>query len=566
MIKKNSWIAALLSALALTALLTGCIDAVVEEEGVTYTEVALGAFNTWGGQIYQRGWAVAGMKFSGAGNKEEIAADLGYKNEDFGKATKLKIEMEDSSHPSGNLDLIWGYENAAGVGDGWIQTGSIPYKKDGNVIIIDLTKMKNYALYKQPTIAKRRLVLQAGGEKADLPFVKKAWLMIPDKVPFVAVKDMRLATSEFAWTDSLTLEGIFTPDDATNQIVNWSIKSWTDGTTTLSLPVPSDPSDPLSDSAYVTARNALFGKVKFKDKELVIRPGVPSSPAVVQEDTEVWDYTTLPPSKIIFTSDGHVITPANPGEAAFTKPWHEDNVIVAADGEDSMGTVVIIATVIDGKKETTSSDAGENFTKEFIVTIRQKPPITGIKVDGATQSTIKYGVYDNGPTGSTINPLTGGGYVVNMKGSNSNTLSYVFVDFGSDTLSDYYVGDDITKTGKIKFKFKGIDGDWKYKDHIRVVFDRGNAANPMRDGSGGGYQQYYWAALSKPGTQEEASITFEIPIGYDTRSNNTTLVPTGNKGALTSILTDSSIYFCILLNNNAVEFEITDIEFVKATP
>jgi len=183
MFKKNSWIVALLLALTVTALFTGCIDALVEEEGgITYTEVELGDFNVWGGQGYQRGWAVAGMKFLGVGDKAEVTKDLGYNNEDFAKATKLVIEMTDATHPNGNLDLIWGGadENGDSIGLDWVQIGDIARTKDGTTLTIDLTKMKDYAKYRDPTIAKRKIVLQAGAEAAGLPFIVSAKLMIPD--------------------------------------------------------------------------------------------------------------------------------------------------------------------------------------------------------------------------------------------------------------------------------------------------------------------------------------------------------------------------------------------------
>jgi len=183
MFKKNSWIVALLLALTLTALFTGCIEAIEEDESITYTEVELGDYNVWGGQTYQRGWAVGGMKFLGVGDKPEVTKDLGYKNEDFQKATRLVIEMEDDTHPNGNLDLVWGAadENGNSVGYDWKQTGNIKSKKDGNILTIDLTAMTEYATYRGGNFAMRKLVFNAGAEKEGLPFVKKAWLLIPDK-------------------------------------------------------------------------------------------------------------------------------------------------------------------------------------------------------------------------------------------------------------------------------------------------------------------------------------------------------------------------------------------------
>jgi len=161
MLKKNSWIAALLLALSLTAFLfTGCVNPLkVEEDTETYEEYPLDkGYNAWAGQVYQKGWATGGIKFQGKGDAIVIAKDLGYDIEMFQKATKLKIEMPDASYPRSGVDIIWGGEDESGDstkgGGMWNQqpiaggSGDVDAtfaKKDGNVLIIDLTKaLKNY--------------------------------------------------------------------------------------------------------------------------------------------------------------------------------------------------------------------------------------------------------------------------------------------------------------------------------------------------------------------------------------------------------------------------------------
>jgi len=180
MFKKNSWIVALILALAVTALFTGCIDALEPSTEVTYTEVELGEMNSWGGQPYQRGWSVAGLVFD-AGGVDLVAADKGYKNEDFAKATKLVIEVTDG-HPNGNLGVMWSGELEDGTPypSGWEGKDPIASTKEGNVVTIDLTDLKNYDKYVESKIARRRLIIQTGGDANPATWVTKAKLLIPD--------------------------------------------------------------------------------------------------------------------------------------------------------------------------------------------------------------------------------------------------------------------------------------------------------------------------------------------------------------------------------------------------
>ena len=469
MFKKNSWIVVLIMALTLAPLFTGCIEAFVDPDAdMTYTEVELGEFNIWGGQTYQRGWAVAGMKFLGVGDKAEVAADNGYKNENFQKATKLIIEMEDATHPNGNLDIIWGAADASGgtVGKDWIQTGGIKSSKDGNILTIDLTAMKDYASFKGGNYAMRKLVLQAGAEKAGLPFVKKATLLIPDKVPFVAVKDIALVKDNFYFTNDLqlTAEGKFTPDNATNQIVNWSIKSWKskDGITTISPTYPTgqgtDSSKPDYNANYATelaaynaARTALLAKVAFKPKTIVIRPPVVEEK---QPDTELWDWSVQPPAKVTVAGDGQVLVPARDGQ---TYTWHEDDIIVAADEKDSMGTVVVVATIINGVSMPVGEQgkdgykAGVNFVKEFTITIND-PPVLKLQIDDADVEVFYYGAVDNSGNGpSEFTTKTPNGYKFDMGGGYGNSYYYIRIKLAAGDKFENYKG--------IKFKYKGISGD-----------------------------------------------------------------------------------------------------------
>jgi len=538
MLKKSSWIVALLLALTVTALFTGCIDALEPEEEMTYTEVALPDFNAWGGQGYQRGWAVAGFKFLGVGDKAEVAADNGYKNDDFGNATKLKIEMADDTHPSGNLDIIYGIEYADGTGEGWVQTGGIPFKKDGKVIVVDLTKMKGYAKYKDKTVAKRKLILQAGGESAGLTkLVVKAWLMIPDKVPFVPVTGMSLAKNSFFWTGALNLEGVFTPEDATNQLVKWSIKGWrsADGLTTITLP------DSATDPSYASTKALLLAKVDFKPKTLILRPAVAE---VKQGAVDIWDYTVLPPVKITVPTDDQVLVEAVP---AFTYPWHEDSIIIAKDGINSMGTVTVVATVTNGKKDPVGTVAGEDFTAVLTVSILDVLPFD-IKVNGVTQTvgaTDYLGVANSGASSAMSGLADRSGYSVNTIGNGyGNAYHYFKVDFGSENIGDY--------TG-IRFKYKAVAGDANYKT-VRVKA----ALAPPPSGYNPGLD------ISRLKTGDAASgVNLTAVLGDN--ADNTPTVTGAYSANITTLSSSSVIYVWFLPWSDTTDttFEITNIEFYK---
>jgi hypothetical protein len=507
MFKKNSWIVALILALAVTALFTGCIEALEPEPEVTYTEVNLGDFNAWGGQAYQKGWAVAGIVFDGLGNAQEKAADLGYKNEDFAAATRLVIEMPDDSYPKGNIDLIWGAEKANGVEvTRWNQTGNITRSKEGNILTIDLTKMNGYSAYKDPSITKRKLVIQAGGDDMK-KLVKSAKLLIPD-VGFIAVSDISLSAVGVP-NFEFTLNGVVAPIDATNQVIHWSIVSFKPVTgPTLDLPYNSDGTPNTTGGAYATALAALKAKVNFVQESITLRP---DQPEVLQPDYEYWDWSVLPPVKVTVAGDGETLIPALPGQ---TENVTSTKTLVATEA----GTVTFRATVENGKTET-GTTAAAHYTKDFTVKIvNTYDPAIAIaqKSQAANSSTligtalnvkhdfgrygldinnlVKYtadangivkndaasgtGSYDGGtwfygasgsekkatddsnynPTNAGVTVGNTGGWPGGVSGGNVWVALELTLESGKG-LSDY---------STLIFTFQGIDGDKDYKEPIKV--------------------------------------------------------------------------------------------------
>jgi len=403
MFKKNSWIVALLLALTLTAFFAGCIAAPPEAPEEEYEEVELGAFNVWGGQTYQRGWSVGGLKFSGVGDKPEVAKDLGYDNDSFIKATKLKIEMEDSTHPNGNLDIIWGAadENGDSVGLDWKQTGAIPFVKDGNVITVDLTEMGDYAKYKDASVgAKRKIVLQAGAEKAGLPFVKKAWLLVPVKEePFVSLTGLTLKSSGGVTGKPFELVPIFDPEKPTVQSVTWAIYKDT------SVEVNNSAEAEWADDN--TSFN-VAGAAKSKNKIIS--------------------------NKVANTSD--------PG------PW----------------TVKVKATLKAAKlgKDAEGNDKYEDFEKDFVISFKDPVPFE-YKVDGVVTKTKEYAgvANDNGASSDMeVDKATPGKYTITMTGNSyGNAYSYFMVDLGSNRIGEFegvkftytpVSGDALGKTIRVK--------------------------------------------------------------------------------------------------------------------
>jgi len=182
MLKKNSWIVALLLALSFTAMFSGCAPDLEQPDDTKFTEVALGKFNTWGGQDYQKGWAPDGYEWYETGVPSIIASpSCGYKNEDFVNARYLVIEMPDASTSFGDLNIILGGDKVldAAILDKWgsqtpIQEG-VNAEKEGNKLKIDLTKLAKYQSFKK--VNRGRIIVQ---KSAVTEFVVSATLLVVD--------------------------------------------------------------------------------------------------------------------------------------------------------------------------------------------------------------------------------------------------------------------------------------------------------------------------------------------------------------------------------------------------
>jgi len=509
MFKKNSWIVALVLALAVTALFTGCIDALEPEPEVTYTEVDLGAFNIWGGQAYQKGWAVAGIKFLGLADKPEVAKDLGYKNDDFAAATKLVLEVA-SGKPGGNLDIIWGgeLENGSSAGD-WVQTGGIPYTKDGDTLTIDLTAMKDYGKYKAPNIARRKLVLQAGGDGDPTSWVKSAKLLIPD-VGYIPVTGLELVGGAGSTNFEVGLDAEVTPSDATNQVVHWSIISFTtSGGTVLSLPASS------ADSGYAAAKAALLAKVDFTKVTYTWRP---------EESYTFTDWTVLPP-----------VTVTIAGAGALTSVKYSENEIVATEP----GTVKVRATIENGKAETGTA-AVADFVKDFDIVITDKA-LFSITIGSTVTQINNYNLGENGAKGGYFKPRTdGNGFALEMKEGYGNTYGWFKVDFGAAA----------STFTKVTFKYKSISGDSNYKNpRIKAM-----ATRPPVSYNPGVY-------ISTTGETGDASDGVELVGTFGTDEANIY----GGAGTMSTnwdgVKTNSSLYIWILPWSGPCEYEVYDIVF-----
>jgi len=409
-LKKNSWIIALLVALSITAFLfTGCVSPLkVEEDTETYEEYPLDkGYNAWAGQVYQKGWAIGGIKFQGKGDAIVIAKDLGYDIEMFQKATKLKIEMPDASYPRSGVDIIWGGEDESGDstkgGGMWNQqpiaggSGDIDTtfaKKDGNVLIIDLTKaLKNYSAYTKA--AKLKIVMQVNAPSyGDVEgLVQKAYLMIPNTPPpFVSVTKLELAetSKSMLWTNELELVAKITGEngkDATNQQITWAIKKWEpDGGTGIGLPSLNleDPKNNSADPAiyatsslakYNAAKDKLFRNVRWQQEEYLVDPNV-------------W-----PNERGLKDIIGTIIVPAEQSGKITVQAFIKGGVEKDGKSYD-----------FPTKTENGVMKSGDGMELEIFV----KDPVTFVyKIGGNPYGTVRYGAVDNGGvSGGTMDIIT----------------------------------------------------------------------------------------------------------------------------------------------------------------
>jgi len=172
MIKKNSWIVALILALSLTVFF-GCVDGFVPEaDEDTYTEFELKEFNTKGGNPYQEGWANDGSVW---GDPDHTAKAIGLDLETLQKAKYLKFEL--NAEPlAGAMDVILG-----GDSKGWVQNASTVKAGVSGTVEINLTLLNGYSDFIGAK-EKARIIIQynqAGQGNAGV--VKNPRLLISDK-------------------------------------------------------------------------------------------------------------------------------------------------------------------------------------------------------------------------------------------------------------------------------------------------------------------------------------------------------------------------------------------------
>jgi len=461
--KKYSWIVALFLALSLSAMFISCgVDPIVSEppagDGVTYTEVALGAFNIWAGdKEKQQGWATgADFKFKGVGDKLETAKDAGYKAEDFQAAQFLEFELVEGA-PKFGTEIIWGAAegNASGVtawasnaiSDGTGKPDSakgftIEEGEDGKRIAkIELKKaLSNYGVFKGTT-EEVKIILQHWGGKgiADMVVPGTAKLLIPDTpVEFKEITSIALVKNSFFWSDEagLKLEAKFTPEDATKQIVTWAIKSYLpkDGKAADLIAITGDPNKPdepvynvdadgkpttpKPDSSYNDSKAKLLEKINFID--------------TTKEEVTIID--NVWPEQMIVT------TTTSPNAS-------KDTIYVPDANSDSVGTVTIVAIVREGKKD------GADYTQELTVSITEPPPFT-IKVGTAAQEVNAYNWGGQGATLTVLDDKSGFAYTAEIQNYQANFVSFK-VDLGtSKKLSDF---------DKVTLTIEGTRGDVKNK-------------------------------------------------------------------------------------------------------
>jgi hypothetical protein len=551
MLKKNSWIVALLVALSITAffIVTGCVPAlVVEEDNEVYEEYPLDkGYNAWAGQVYQKGWATGGIKFQGKGDAIVIAKDLGYDIEMFQKATKLKIEMPDASYPRSGVDIIWGGEDENGdsgkAGGMWNQqpiaggSGDIDTtfaKKDGNVLIIDLQKaLKNYSAYTKA--AKLKIVMQVNAPSyGDVEgLVQKAFLMIPaTPPPFVNVDTIGdLDPKTMYWTNEMVLSAKVNGvkgKDATNQQISWAIKSFrpppVGGVPSPLIALPNlDLYDPASVAAYETKLTALKAIVWWAQEEYII------------------DDSVTPVYKGLRDVVGTI---AAPGETL------------------AVGTVTLVATIKNAIEDKDGKPSDLSKEKTFTIT---NPLKLNYKLGSTDTSTVRYQIMDNfGISGSKMALVNGTeatgytGFTIHFEKAYGNSYYYIEVDFG---------GENILAYKGIKFKYTGVgaatgeDGGNDYNNkNIRIK------ASHIKPKAGKYNLPDYYLAIDEENTGNVDGTVADIDIPFFTYPASAAESLRKEIDATKvndSFTTAKKVYFCFTPWGTSMDFKITDIEIYK---
>jgi len=332
MFKKNSWIVALLLALSLTVFFISCVDPLAEdEEEETYTEVALGKFNQWGGlKASQAGWAVAGI----VSNEGIVAKDLGYKLEDFQKARYLVVTT--STDNPGGVDLIWASADEDGndIGPNWMKKDGVQnapigsFDKATKELKIDLKKGITDKNFRAATTKKVKILLQHPDMEG---WVVGAKLLIPED-KFVPVTNVTLNVIGAKNVPANLGAGVKVfPDVASVTDVKWSFISFLpDGLTDIDANWIDAPES--DDTAAITTWKTNYAEF------------ITETRTITAAKTE-YDYSFLPPVKVDLTT-------------AVTATVTTDSIKPKAKGK-----LKVRATVVKGGKDE------KDFTKDFTIAV-----------------------------------------------------------------------------------------------------------------------------------------------------------------------------------------------------
>jgi len=561
MIKKNLWVAALLTALALTAFSIGCIEPLAESGDTgTYREVEIKEFNAWGGNaLFQAGWGTDGAKWD-SGKKE--VKSIGLSIDDLQAAKYLVVEVNDG-FPKNNFETIWDGWDADGnkTGD-WAQFSQVTSAagelnpgmgtREGNILKLEMAKIiKDYSLFRNKSTVAITLLIQHWGNGGTAACIKSAKLLVSDEpVPSVGVGNVFLMSNEMYWTNDFVLEAEVVPADATNQSVTWAIESWTPagGGTTLSLP-KLDLNDSASVTAYEAAKKVLLEKINWKQEIYVIDNGViPNTTA----------YRNIP---------GVISVP-----------------LVNGVGTASLGTVRLTAIVKNGRV------VGENFsdyTKSGLTFTIKDPPLFVFKVGGVDQKTIWYGAVDNKGGGASggkmevtptagVTPAEGTSFTSTFGpgGGYANSRHYVEVNLGAGKkLSDFskvtlhYKGEDETKKDGGDLAGKSIrlrasatkpdaGSDYNFGAYISTTSFPGGYANGWDTDIE--FVLFEDNALNSDGDTKNG--IYRKGVGADLRLAAT---DEGNAASYELVKDESIVYIWILpWNGGKTTFTISDVKFI----
>jgi hypothetical protein len=533
--KKYSWIVALM--IALTVIFIGCgADPILpSDDDEVLTDVELGDFNAWGGQkANQSGWAPDDFKFKGGTDNSttdipQTAKSMGYKEEDFLKAKYLVLTLK-KDWPANAITICWGAEDGNALGlSGWNETklssdagdpnpgSGLVMSDDKMTATIELSKaLSNYKGYLAAEGRVRLLVNYYAGVSK---FIDSAKLQISSKsAPFVPITDLALEKDNFPWTGELKLAAKFTPEDASKQVVTWSIKSWKATSSSTPLVITGKPTGTDAEkTSYNTSKAALLAKVDFKKVSKEV------TDAIFYTDTSV-----DPPDEIKVQDAGTVEVKSS------------DTIIaMGADKSQSVGIVTLVATVKGGGAD------GKDYTKEVTVNIKEVYIKSFIVSDTSAGKSTTSSITTFAPGNVTVSGGTVtssfGGYILmaaagsgwEQPGPGPSNYAYFQITLPSGKkLSDY---------ASIGFSVVAVaDGD-RYKD-IGIFASASAPTTDMNTAGDNGWVRLGKGAIDSNGNALDARYN-----GYDTQNWANNLV-VDFKDGITGAVDIQNPYIVIFIN------------------